>query len=163
MKTKPVLLKNALAIVRYLQGNGIDPLLYGSLGVSLYLGPFKDFNDIDLLIENTWLGERWPELIGVMQGRGFSLVAAREHEFQDQAGLSVAFAEETVLIRDKILDSLNLVITRKVDGTIFRTLSPEGFREAYRFSVKDGYRKDKRGKKDQDVIELLDRYLISTW
>jgi hypothetical protein len=161
MKTNHVHIKDALGIITYLQGHGMNPLLYGSLGVSIYLGSFKDFNDVDLLVEDAWLGDRWPELCDIMQGKGFSLVDEHEHEFRNQAGLSVAFAQETVLTRDKVVDSPDRIITKKVGGVSFRTLSPEDFREAYRFSVKDGYRKDNRGKKDQKVIDLLDQYLKS--
>jgi len=46
-------------LIAALQKVGIDPILYGSQGVSVYLGAFKQFGDIDLLIESRWLGADW--------------------------------------------------------------------------------------------------------
>ncbi len=152
-------LKNTLCIISFLQSHKIDPILYGSIGVSLYLGKFKTFNDIDFLIEKSWLHERWPELMELMKEKDYILINEREHEFKNSDGVIVAFAEETVLMRDKIVGSLNELIVRVIDGINVRTLMPQLFKQAYLFSEKDGYRKHKRGKKDRQVIELLNKYI----
>ena len=39
------------------------------------------------------------------------------------------------------------------------TLTPEDFLKAYKFSVRDGYRIDTRGKKDNSIIEKLEIYI----
>ncbi|MEK7088872.1 MAG: hypothetical protein AAB913_01945 [Patescibacteria group bacterium] len=39
------------------------------------------------------------------------------------------------------------------------TLTPEDFLKAYQFSVKNGYRIDTRGKKDEDIIKRLEIYI----
>lgn len=160
MSAKSSHLQPAVDIITYLQANSINPILYGSLGVSIYLGPFKAFNDIDLLVDGQWTGRKWPDLVAIMQQKGFKVVDEHEHEFRHQDGRTVAFAEEAVLTRDGILTDLDEVVTREVAGGMqVRTLSPEAFRAAYLFSEKDGYRKNTRGKKDRDVISLLDQYL----
>lgn len=159
MNPAPDYLRNALEIVGYLQSHNIHPILYGSTGASLYLGQFKTFSDVDLLIDGEWLKERWADLISLMKDRGFVLVDEREHEFKRADGLVVAFAEETVLTRDKILESLGEVIEKSVGSMKIRTLSPRHFKKAYEFSEKDGYRASKRGKKDRSVIDLLATYI----
>jgi len=52
---------NYVVIRSFLNEFGIDPILYGSLGVSVYLGNFKKFNDIDFLIEDEWLSNKWDD------------------------------------------------------------------------------------------------------
>lgn len=130
-------------------------------GVSIYLGPFKAFGDVDLLISPVWLDEKWTDLQAIMTARGFKLVDEHEHEFQNTTGLCVAFAPETVLTRDGILDSLDEVVRTKFNDCDVKTLTPEQFKRAYIFSEKDGYRKNTRGKKDQEIIQLLEAYIAS--
>jgi hypothetical protein len=152
-------LPTATVIIEYLQSHGIDPILYGSLGASLYLGDFKIFSDIDFLIEGVWLHNKWPELQKLMKDFGFVLVDEHEHEFRNDSGVMVAFADETVLVRDKVVAALEDITNRPLNGLKVRTLTPEQFKQAYSFSEKDGYRKNTRGKKDRHIIELLDAYL----
>jgi hypothetical protein len=156
MSTLPVA---TLDIIRYLQSNNIDPLLYGSQGVSLYLGAYKDdFCDVDLLIPEVWITDKWSDLILIMSKNGFELVNEHEHEFNNNSGVAVGFASETILIRDGITQSLdNIVVTMKVKDVDIRTLDLCAFKSAYEFSVKDGYRKHNRNKKDQNVIDLINQ------
>lgn len=46
-----------------------------------------------------------------------------------------------------------------VGEVIVRTLKEEDFIKAYRFSAKDGYRRDQRGKKDSEIILMLENHL----
>lgn len=152
-------LEDAVQIIRNLQKAKVDPILYGSLGVSQYLGIFKSFNDIDLLVAPEWLHDDWNSLQEVMSELGFSLVDEHEHEFKNDEGLNVAFAQETVLTRDGILDSISKVIYVVIDNITIRTLTARDFLAAYRYSVKDGYRIESRGKKDAEIIALLEDYI----
>jgi hypothetical protein len=161
MNDDAVHLQPALKVLRYLETHSILPVLYGSLGASLYLGAFKNFGDIDFLVPKEWLAEKWPMLLDIMDQAGFKLIDDHEHEFQHSDGRIVAFAEEDVLIRDNILDSLDQLTTQNVDNLPVRTLRPEDFKKAYEYSEKDGYRKARRGKSDRTVIELLDNYLAT--
>lgn len=69
-----------IKVVNILESQDINPVVYGSVGVSLYLGEFKDFNDIDLLIDDPWLEDRWDEFKKLMARSGFSVTDEREHE-----------------------------------------------------------------------------------
>lgn len=154
---------STLSTLRYLELEGVDPILYGSQGVSLYIGPFKQFGDLDLLVNHKWVDEDWRLLITKMERLGFSLNDEHEHEFVNQDGAVVAFANSSILVSDKVTDSvINAIQMHDVDGTQVRTLKPDIFLKAYEFSVQDGYRKTVRNKKDSVVIKLLSDYLKST-
>lgn len=126
------------------------------LGVANYLGNFKDFEDIDLLIEDEFVNNKWEEFRKLFESRGFNLVSEKEHEFEFD-GKKVGFASRNILIKDKIINDFSELVQYK-NKDVF-TLTPEGFLKAYQFSVKDGYRIDTRGKKDQDIIEKLRIYI----
>ena len=143
-------------ILEILKELNIKPIIYGSFGVSNYLGNFKDFEDIDLLIEDEFINDRWVEFRKLFESRGFSLINEKEHEFESN-GKKVGFASRDILVRDKIINNYPELI--KYKNTDVFTLTSEDFLKAYKFSVKDGYRINIRGKKDNDIIEKLEIYI----
>jgi len=143
----------------FLQRAGINPILYGSVGVGAYLGDFKQFDDLDILVEDRWLNENWSDLLDLLKGHGFALVDAKEHEFEDNTKHKLNFSNYGILTRDGIADPEGDVVSVTVDGVEVKTLKPEAFLRAYEFSVKDGYREQSRGKKDAFVIERLKSHL----
>lgn len=152
--------QETLEIINYLQALKINPILYGSQGVSLYIGQFKQFGDIDFLVEGRWLEEDWQALIAKMADLGFGLTDEHEHEFIRHDGVVVAFASSKILVRDHIVDSVSdATLVIKVEDIKIQTLKPEAFLKAYEFSAKDGYRKEVRYKKDEGIILLLKAYL----
>lgn len=132
----------------------IDSILYGSLGVSIYLGNFKQFNDIDILIEDVWLDEKWQDFKKIMDQNGFLIIDEKEHEFENNEKVKVAFAKQSILIEDDICQPSDAIIVEK-EGIEIRTLTAKDFLKAYQFSIKDGYRTESRGKKDQQIIDKL--------
>lgn len=143
-------------ILEILKVLSIKPVIYGSFGVANYLGNFKDFEDIDLLIEDKFLNNKWEEFRKLFESEGFNLVNEKEHEFEFN-DKKVGFASKSILIRDKIINDYSELVRFK-DKDAF-TLTPEDFLKAYKFSVKDGYRINTRGKKDADVIKGLEDYI----
>lgn len=153
-------LPNAHRIMGLLGWRGVDTVLYGSLGASVYLGNFKEFGDADLIVAPEWTGEDWGDLQEIMGSIGFRLVNEKEHEFRGPHGKSVAFAPLTIFERDGIdFDAKHDIVDIDVNDMGIRTFSPELFRRAYEYSVKDGYRSEERGKKDQLILDLLDDYM----
>ncbi len=138
----------------FLLKNNINSILYGSLGVSVYLGNFKEFSDIDLLVDENFLKSDWLKLVKIMEDNGFKLVNESEHEFCDQK-ITVAFAPKIILIRDKICNPETDIQIHYQNGVKVITLNKESFIKAYLFSSKDGYRKNKRGKKDLNIVKKL--------
>lgn len=153
-------LKMVVKLLHQLQNSGIDPILYGSLGVSYYIGQYKpNFGDIDLLVPDSWLESDWTKMQQILASLGFSLLDEHEHEFIDANKQRVQFAKESVLIRDNILNTLKEIITVPIDGIKIRILTAYEFKKAYEFSIKDGYRRDTGRKDDARVITLLNEYL----
>lgn len=48
-------------ILEILKELNTKPIVYGSFGVANYLGNFKDFEDIDILIEDEFFNDKWEE------------------------------------------------------------------------------------------------------
>lgn len=148
-------LKDYFKIKDILDKNGIGSILYGSLGASIYLGNFKKFNDIDLLVKKDFVENRWPELKKIMAKQGFSVSDEKEHEFINPKGVKIAFAGNNILKKDGICTLGTGVIKIERNGKKIRTLTREAFINAYLFSSKDGYRKEKRGRSDLDIADAL--------
>ncbi|HBB49452.1 TPA: hypothetical protein DEQ22_00380 [Candidatus Nomurabacteria bacterium] len=136
---------------------GIKPIIYGSFGVVNYLGNFKKFEDIDILIDDEFVNKRWEEFKKLLEGSNFNLVDENEHEFELD-NKKVGFASKNILIRDKIINDYSELIQYKNTNAL--TLKPEDFLVAYKFSIKDGYRINTREKKDKDIINMLEAYLV---
>lgn len=145
--------------IQILRDEGIEPILYGSAGASLYLGPFKSVADIDLLIDAHWLEGDWKIFVLMMERHGFRLVDEREHEFVDDSGEKLSFAARNILVRDQICDPDKDLVKARIRDLEVTTLSATDFRKAYLFSSRDGYRQGRRDFKDMQVIDLLDHYL----
>jgi len=143
-----------------LSQHGVDSVLFGSLGVAIYLGRFKEFGDTDLLVEPVWVSDKWNELQRTMALLGYTLVDEKEHEFQSSDGEVVAFAGLDVFERDGIAFEREIdIVDAAIGENTIKTFSPELLKRAYEYSVNDGYRTEERGKKDQFVIDLLEEYI----
>ena len=148
--------KTLVKIIKILKKLNIKPVIYGSFGVSYYLGNFKKFDDIDLLVEDKFINDKWEEFNKFLLSYNFILINEREHEFLFD-NLKIGFATKSILIKDGIIkDYKDLVKYGEVDAY---TLRPEQFLAAYRFSLKDGYRLKNRLKKDQEVINKIIEYM----
>jgi len=143
-------------ILDILKKINIKPVIYGSFGVANYLGNFKKFEDIDILIDDEFLNKKWKEFKKLLEDNNFNLVDEKEHEFELD-GKKVGFASKEILMRDKIISVYSKLV--KYKDTYALTLTPEDFLNAYKFSVKDGYRINTRNKKDKDIINELEDYL----
>ena len=160
MCTMHPLLPQTYKLLTDLQKVHINPILYGSQGVALYVGPFKQFSDVDMLVPDVYLdGDAWISFIKTLDRIGYQLADEHEHEFSNVENHHIGFARESLLLSDGILTSLDQILTQTVSGLSVRTLSPNDFKKAYEFSKTDGYRKDSRGKNDQNIINVLNEYL----
>lgn len=88
-----VTLKDYKKVNSFLEKSGVEVVLYGSLGVSIYLGNFKDFDDIDFLIGKEWFIDKWNELVSLLKKNGFDLFNKEKKEFIDKQGLRISFIE----------------------------------------------------------------------
>ncbi|PIZ98743.1 MAG: hypothetical protein COX77_03555 [Candidatus Komeilibacteria bacterium CG_4_10_14_0_2_um_filter_37_10] len=145
-----------LKIIKILKKLNIKPVIYGSFGVSYYLGNFKQFGDLDLLVEDKFIDNDWEEFNTFLSSHNFVLINRREHEFLLD-NFKIGFAKKSIFVKDGIIkDYTDLVKYGKVDAY---TLRPEHFLAAYRFSLKDGYRVTNRFKRDQEIINKITEYI----
>lgn len=143
-------------ILETLKELNIKPIIYGSFGVASYLGDFKDFEDIDILVNDEFVNDRWEEFKKLFESNDFKLISEKEHEFKLD-DKKVGFASRNILIRDNIISDYSELIKYKNESAL--TLSPKDFLKAYKFSLKDGYRIETRQKKDAEIIQGLENYL----
>lgn len=60
---------------------GIIPLMYGSLGLEYLTGKCLDADDIDILIPEVFVTERWDEFKSFLTSEGYVLYDEHEHTF----------------------------------------------------------------------------------
>lgn len=137
-----------------------EPVVYGSFGLSLYLGRHKqEFGDLDILVDDHLLESDWDNFKTDFIKQGFCLQDEKEHEFS-LSDKTVGFGKKSNLIRDGIINDYSELVFSDTFGAL--TLSPENFLKAYMFSQKDGYRRDVRGKKDEETVEKIKNYIKKT-
>ncbi len=135
----------------------IVPLMYGSLGLEYLTGEDLNADDIDILIPQAFLKERWSEFKSILENDGYTLIDEHEHTFEkNNTHYSYASIEELQSFADIRLSEINIL---SVDGINFKLLSLPQFLKVYTASSKDGYRKETRGKKDADKIAVIKQHL----
>lgn len=136
---------------------GVTPLLFGSLGLEQRLGANLNADDIDVLIPEEYLDEKWDMLIEVMAGLDYSLYDVHEHAFEKD-GVSAAFASIENLVPFANVDITRIPVVAE-DGVRYYLLKLEDYLKVYTASSKDGYRRDTKNKNDMEKIELIKRAL----
>lgn len=131
----------------------IVPLLFGSLGLEQRLNKNLNADDIDILIPEVFLNERWNSIVALMNGAGYALYDLHEHAFE-KSGLSVAFASIESLTPFAGIDLKQIPIIKE-DGVCYYLPDLHDYLKVYKASAKDGYRKNVKNKQDEQKIELI--------
>ena len=108
---------------------GITPLLFGSLGLEQRLGANLNTDDIDVLIPEEYLDEKWAMLIEVMTTLGYSLYDVHEHAFEKE-GVSAAFASIENLVPFANVDITRIPVVAE-DGVRYYLLTLEDYLKVY--------------------------------
>jgi len=132
---------------------GIEPLLYGSLGLELRTGEDLGADDIDILVPGAFVRERWDGFRAVLEENGYRLIDVHEHEFEKD-GMHFAYAQiegldEFAGVRVEEIETIDK------EGCRFMLLDLRQYLQVYEASVKDGYRIEVRGKKDAEKIRFI--------
>ena len=135
----------------------VIPILYGSLGLYKIIGEYSECSDIDILIPDEFVNERWDELIDLMEKMGFKLKDEHEHEFIRGSEI-VAFAKQDNLIKRIELDPNKLIVSN-INNIKFKELLIKNYLSVYRLMLRDDYRQKKRKKADQEKIDLIEKYI----
>ncbi len=136
---------------------GIVPLLYGSLGLEYITNENLNSDDIDILIPNRFINEKWDCFKGFLTEVGYILIDEHEHTFQKN-GICYSYAsfEELESFAKINLSDIECRINCDVP---FKVLSLEQYLKVYMASSKDGYRINVREKKDADKILFIQNHL----
>ena len=147
----PLFLDNA----RLLQKSfDITPLLYGSLGLEYLTGEDLNSDDIDILIYEKYLTDRWDEFRATLEKEGYVLADEHEHTFcKGVVYYSYASIEELETFAGI---SESEIEVKTEDNISFRLLSLEQYLTVYKKSSKDGYRVNVRNKKDNEKIKFIE-------
>ncbi len=131
----------------------IIPLMYGSLGLEYITGEKLAADDIDILIPDIFVKERWCEFKDLLTNEGYVLFDEHEHAFRKN-GVVYAYAaiEELELFAGIKIPEIS---KREKDGAKFKLLSLKQYLKVYETSVKDGYRINVRKKKDNEKIAFI--------
>lgn len=136
---------------------GIVPLMYGSLGLEYITNESLNADDIDILISEIFITDRWNEFKDFLISEGYVLIDEHEHTFQkNNISYSYASIEE---LKSFTGIELSDIEQRCSDGIKFKLLSLEQYLKVYRASAKDGYRITVREKKDNDKIAFIEKQL----
>ncbi len=135
----------------------ISPIITGSLGLCRVIGDFKEAEDIDVWIPKEFVDTRWSETITFMKGLGFELKDEHEHEFSRQ-GEIVAFGPDIDLAAQAKINTDDLNVS-EIDGAKFKEFTAQQYLDIYKLMLRDNYRQEKKGKKDQQKIDLIEAYI----
>ena len=134
-----------------------QPILYGSLGLSLLITEDIQVNDIDVLLPDNLVTNRWLELKKVVENLGFVLFDEKEHAFQ-RDGIEIAFAKDSDLSNKAGVDACELELKNK-QNCQYKVLNLKQYLQVYQKMLRDDYRQEKLGKNDKAKIELIKKYL----
>lgn len=135
----------------------ITPLLYGSLGLEYVTDAGLSVDDIDILIPEYHLLDGWNKFCRYLETLGYVLTDEHEHTFL-KCGISFSYAkiEELQPFAGISLDDIETVSRGEIS---FKILSPEQYLSVYKASSKDGYRLNVKEKRDNEKIELINRFI----
>ena len=136
---------------------GIVPLMYGSLGLEYITNENLNADDIDILISEIFITDRWNEFKDFLISEGYVLVDEHEHTFvRDGVAYSYADIEDLEPFAGINTEDIEM---HEADGVRFLLLSLEQYLLVYQKSSKDGYRVNVRQKKDADKIRFIESKL----
>ena len=131
----------------------IVPLLFGSLGLEQRLHTDLNADDIDVLIPEVFLHEKWESIVALMGDNGYVLYDLHEHAFE-KSGLSLAFAAIESLTPFAGIDLAKIPVMEE-QGVRYYLLDLRDYLKVYTASSHDGYRKNVKNKKDEEKIKLI--------
>lgn len=136
---------------------GITALMYGSLGLEYLTNTDLCADDIDILIPNIFLTDKWNEFRKLLEKNNYILADEHEHTFEkDRIHYSYAQIEE---LDDFAGIPISEIQAFEYDGIAFKLLTLDQYLKVYTASLADGYRVNIRNKKDYGKIEFINKQL----
>lgn len=133
----------------------INPLMYGSLGLEYISNINLNSDDIDILIPEVYLNNKWLEFKQFLENNGYILYD--EHTFiKNNVCYSYASIEELENFAGIKIEEID---NKKYNNISFKILSLSQYLNVYKKSIKDGYRINTRGKNDSEKIKIIEELL----
>ncbi len=124
-----------LKIAKELNRHEIFPILYGSLGVSRLI-KINGVNDIDIIVPDEWLTDKFAEFKEIMEGIGYKQDSQYPHEFnKTKEKRHIGFEPKSKLKKDMGVNPKNIQTT-KIDEAKFGELSAKDYLKVYGKTVK---------------------------
>ena len=135
----------------------ITPLLYGSLGLEVLTDTDLNADDIDILIPEIFVtGLKWPEFRSILENKDYVLIDEDEHTFRkDNIDYSYASIEN---LKEFANIDINDINRYEINDTKHLLLSLEQYLSVYKKSSLDGYRMNKKEKKDNEKIKFIEKH-----
>ena len=143
-----------LEIAKSFNRQGIVPILYGSLGLYRLIGQLDNVGDIDIIISDVYLKDKFNELIKIMKEIGYEQDPTHPREFTKGEGY-VGFESEEKLKQYAGIDYSNFK-TVIINNVEFKELRPGNYLMVYKKTL-DVWEKKAKGYKVK--IEALERLL----
>ncbi|MDI6780382.1 MAG: hypothetical protein QME25_09415 [Bacteroidota bacterium] len=140
-------------IVRGLNKMGVEPVIYGSLGLYLLIGKNIKVNDIDFLIKDSDFDRKWDDIKRLLEKNHCKLNPEHRQEFKCN-GLYVSFLK----IKDvSKLTKINFSRLKKYQyvGGVYRNLSLKQYLDFYRRRSDRKYVAAAKRKRDREKIKLI--------
>lgn len=142
-----------LNIVHKLNDTGIQPIIYGSMGLRLLLNKDIQINDIDFIIESP---DQFEVCKQVMLDMGFQLDPDHHREFMKDE-LYCSFIDKGDI---ENLISEPLVCKKVAIGKcLFFNISIEQYKKIYEKGLGNVYRRKKREEEDLEKIKLIENFM----
>ncbi len=147
-------LKILLKTIKILNEFKITPIVYGSFGLSLKLNKDLRANDLDLILPDQFVKDRWNEFVSKMKKADFILKNNSQCEFSKE-GEVVGFDLENEV--ESLIDCKNLKEV-EMEKVKFKELSSQQHLQFYEKLSLDSKRNKRKA--DCEKIELIKEYLI---
>lgn len=144
-----------LEITKSFNNHGVVPIPYGSLGLYRLIGQLDEIDDIDIIIPDVYLKEKFIELLKIMKEAGYKQDPTHTHEFTKGEGY-IGFQSGEELKQYAGVDYGNSKTTT-IDGVEFKELSPEDYLAIYKKTLDEFEQKAKKGYKIK--IKALEKLL----
>lgn len=136
----------------------IQPLLYGSLGLEVITGENLNADDVDMLIPEIYIRDKWLDFMNYLEECGYKMIDLHEHTFEKD-GCYFAFAYIESLESFAQIKVEDIPIKNCCDCT-YKLLNLKQYLAVYEASSRDNYRKKiAKNTKDEDKIKLIKKYL----
>ena len=146
--------KEFLRVAFYLNTNlNIAPILYGSLGLQQLVAEELYPEDIDILVPEEFIKEKWMDLKELIESIGYHLVDLHEHEFlYGRYKIAFSYIEDLKEYAKIFEEDIRTIIDKEIK---YKLLDLGQYLKIYEISINDNYRKDNNNSKDCEKIRII--------